>query len=119
IEQIPCVVAAIVDHAARIFMRAAEEKGIGLNTHISPEVPHSVISDPVRLNQILANLLGNAVKFTAHGGVTLSVEWPGPGLLVFRLADTGIGIPQDLQARIITPFSQADAPTTRRFGGIG
>ncbi|MDF3058636.1 MAG: hypothetical protein K0R17_2851 [Rariglobus sp.] len=119
IEQVPCDITMIVDHATRLLVPVAHEKNISLHTRIASDVPAVVISDPVRLNQILTNLLGNAVKFTETGGVTLDVERPGPDLLVFKVADTGIGIAEDQQPRIFTPFNQADASTTRRFGGTG
>jgi CheY-like chemotaxis protein len=82
-------------------------------------VPSSVISDPVRISQVLNNLVGNAIKFTSVGGITLDVEAPGPDLIAFKVTDTGIGIAPENQTRIFTPFNQADASTTRRFGGTG
>ena len=78
-----------------------------------------VRSDPVRLRQCLFNLIGNAVKFTITGGVTLTCERPGPGRLAFAVKDTGIGIPLEAQDRLFERFHQADASTTRRFGGSG
>jgi len=78
-----------------------------------------VRSDPVRLRQCLFNLMGNAVKFTLTGGVTLSCGRPAPGRLAFSVKDTGIGIPLEAQARLFERFHQADASTTRRFGGSG
>jgi signal transduction histidine kinase len=89
-----------------------------------------VCGDPVRLKQVLSNLLGNAVKFTQAGSVTLRAQpvaappqaadtAPGHTALRFEVADTGIGIPAEAQARIFEAFTQADGSTTRRFGGTG
>jgi len=78
-----------------------------------------VRTDPVRLRQCLFNLMGNAVKFTLQGGVTLRCDRPAPGRLAFAVQDTGIGIASDAQDRLFERFHQADASTTRRFGGSG
>jgi CheY-like chemotaxis protein len=78
-----------------------------------------VRSDPVRLRQCLFNLMGNAVKFTIAGGVTLRCARPAPGRLAFEVRDTGIGVPLEAQDRLFERFHQADASTTRRFGGSG
>lgn len=119
IEQVRCDVKTVVTQAVRLLAPAAAEKGISLVTRIADEVPVAITGDPVRIHQILTNLVGNALKFTKSGSVTIDVESPGPDLLVLRVADTGIGIAPENQARIFTPFSQADASTTRRFGGTG
>lgn len=93
-----------------------------VDTAISPEVPDKLIGDPVRLGQILTNLVGNAVKFTEQGQIDIRVSLdltPGGRMLHFSIADTGIGIPQHKQAEIFESFTQADGSTTRKYGGTG
>ena len=101
----------------------AHEKGLELAYRVGPEVPQRVIGDPVRLRQILTNLVGNAIKFTSGGEVVLSLSaatrYDGRTSLTFTVTDTGIGIPLDKQAGIFHPFVQADASTTRTYGGTG
>jgi signal transduction histidine kinase/ligand-binding sensor domain-containing protein len=101
----------------------AEQKNLRLTTEIAPSVTEEVIGDPLRLRQILVNLLDNAVKFTDAGSIRLSVgvEDPRTGshLLHFAVADNGIGIPLDRQQSIFEPFTQGDSSSTRRYGGAG
>jgi len=108
----------------------AHQKGLELACHIAPEVPETVIGDPVRLRQVLINLVGNAIKFTDRGEVVVDVQMlkaqragsDGNGrvcMLHFQVRDTGIGIAADKQAMIFEAFAQADSSTTRRFGGTG
>ncbi len=102
---------------------AATRKGLELIMDVPPSVPARVRGDPVRLRQIVLNLVGNAVKFTAKGEVVLRVELTatqsGKNFLRFEISDTGIGIPADVQEKLFEPFVQADTSTTRRFGGTG
>ena len=119
IEQVRCELHVLVDQTVRLLEHTARERGISLVARFAANVPSSVISDPVRISQILNNLTGNAIKFTSAGGVTIEVEAPGPDMIAFKVTDTGIGIAPENQARIFTPFNQADASTTRRFGGTG
>jgi signal transduction histidine kinase/CheY-like chemotaxis protein len=99
------------------------EKGLNVQLEIQPGVPATIVADPTRLQQVLINLVGNAIKFTEKGEVKLSVESepisPSEVKLQFSVLDTGIGIPADKQQKIFEAFSQADASTTRRFGGTG
>ena len=101
----------------------AHEKRIELNCRVRPEVPRMLLGDPSRLRQIIVNLVGNAIKFTERGEVTLDVQEesaePGSALLHFSVADSGIGIPLEKQATIFDAFTQADGSTARRFGGSG
>ena len=101
----------------------AHQKGLELLCHIAPEVPHGLVADPDRLRQILVNLTGNAIKFTEKGEVLISVKVDSREqdslLLHFSVADTGIGIPAEKQARIFEAFMQADGTSTRRYGGTG
>jgi signal transduction histidine kinase/DNA-binding response OmpR family regulator len=101
----------------------AHEKGLELLCEVAPEVPEMVRGDSGRLRQIALNLVGNAIKFTDHGEVALRVKRDAPEseelLLHFTVADTGIGISGEKQESIFEPFTQADASTTRKFGGTG
>jgi signal transduction histidine kinase/AmiR/NasT family two-component response regulator len=110
---------------AKVFAFDARKKGIRFLFGIPAEVPARVAGDPARLRQILTNLLGNALKFTDAGEIELSVDCAsGPTeldklCLHFSVRDTGIGIPAEKHGLILEPFTQADASTTRRFGGTG
>jgi signal transduction histidine kinase/CheY-like chemotaxis protein/HPt (histidine-containing phosphotransfer) domain-containing protein len=101
----------------------AHQKGLELICQISPEVPDNLLGDFLRLRQIVTNLVGNALKFTERGEVTVRVELEehcGKSLrLRFHVRDTGIGIPEEKQRAIFEAFSQADGSTTRRYGGTG
>ena len=119
IEKIPCDLAGIVNQTHRLLQPLAAEKRLEFTTHIAADVPARVITDPVRLQQILNNLLGNAIKFTEAGRVSVDVSVPAPDTIAFTVSDTGIGIAPEQQVHIFTPFSQADASITRRFGGTG
>ena len=102
---------------------AAARKGLELVMDFDDTVPLCVNGDPVRLRQIVLNLLGNAVKFTTRGEVVLHISVafarPGATMLRFEVRDTGIGIPPSVQESLFEPFVQADSSTTRRFGGTG
>lgn len=112
-----------LEDTMRVLAPRAHQKGIELACHIHPEVPDALVGDPLRLRQIVVNLVGNAIKFTERGEVVLSVlTEPCPNgnvQLRFSVTDTGIGIPQEKQAVIFEAFSQADSSTTRRYGGTG
>jgi len=111
----------LIHEINRSLEPAATEKNLTIKAEIAAEVPVTVTGDAGRLRQILVNLIGNAIKFTAHGGVTVRAD-PIPlreGQLRFSVSDTGIGIPADQQERIFQPFVQADDSSTRRYGGTG
>ena len=101
----------------------AHEKGLELMVRFAPEVPELALGDPLRLGQILINLVGNAIKFTQHGQVLVSVERDPnstvAGALKFTVTDTGIGIPADKLHLLFHAFSQADSSTSRKYGGSG
>ena len=109
--------------AMKIVAGRAHEKALELACFVPPELPDFVVGDPVRLRQVILNLVGNAIKFTEKGEVVLRVELEtrdADGMtLHFSVSDTGIGIPREKQALIFEPFSQADTSTTRRYGGTG
>jgi protein-histidine pros-kinase len=97
----------------------ASNKGLDLTMQVHRGVPEWVRGDSVRLRQILLNLIGNAIKFTEHGGIQFSISRAEAGGLRFSVRDTGIGIDPSAKDRLLDPFSQGDASTTRRFGGTG
>ena len=109
----------IVESTATILAPNAARKPIGLMTFIDPRLPSLVTGDAGRLRQILLNLVGNAIKFTPNGCVSLSVEPAGNQLVRFSVVDTGIGMARETIERLFKPFTQADASTTRRYGGTG
>ncbi|MCY1126516.1 response regulator [Frigidibacter sp. RF13] len=128
LERTPMDLTETIESAAELVAAKASEKGIELACRIDPDVPIAVYGDPIRLKQILMNLLNNAVKFTEVGEVilTVSTDFPDasqtPGatmMLTFTVRDTGIGIPADRMDRLFKSFSQVDASTTRRYGGTG
>ena len=107
-----------------VFKHRASSKGISLSGSVDSDVPDHLVADPLRISQVLINLLGNAIKFTDAGGtirVRASLEKQEASLAVLRfsVADTGIGIPEEKQAAIFDSFVQADAATTRKYGGTG
>ncbi|NJK62305.1 MAG: PAS domain S-box protein [Synechococcaceae cyanobacterium SM2_3_1] len=112
-----------LEEIADLFAVSAQHKGLELVVFIDPEVPRLVQGDISRLRQILTNLVGNAVKFTAAGEVvlqaTLESRLDHIALIRFHVKDTGIGIPLDVQHRLFNPFTQVDASTTRKYGGTG
>ena len=113
----------MLESVLQLMERPADAKGLRLHLHIDPSVRLPVRGDPVRLRQVLTNLIGNAVKFTERGSISLSVRRIGENaaqhFLRFEVRDTGIGIPPAAQARLFQAFSQADASTTRIYGGTG
>lgn len=112
-----------LDGMLRLMQRAAEHKGLRLSLHIDPAVRLSVRGDPVRLRQILGNLLVNAIKFTELGEISIHVKRLGETAaqhrLRFEVRDTGIGLDTSQQQRLFNAFTQADASTTRLYGGTG
>lgn len=122
----PFDAAALVQEVANLFREAARAKGLSLVTQV--ELPHSdqrYVGDSIRLRQMLANYVGNAIKFSDSGEIVIALrELPptapaGAAMLEFAVSDQGVGIPQAKQAELFQPFVQADASATRRFGGTG
>ena len=105
-----------------IQQKNVSDRGLVLASEVAPDVPQIVVADPTRIRQVLMNLVSNAVKFTHRGSVTLQVKVAQTALgqsLVFEVIDTGVGIAADKIGRLFRPFTQADASTTRQFGGTG
>jgi two-component system sensor histidine kinase/response regulator len=119
--------AHVVESAVELMAPSAHAKGLELTYFLGDSVPPRVVGDPARLRQVLLNLVGNAVKFTARGEVDLRIERETLGmeaaaphtLLRFTVRDTGIGVPAAAQERIFSAFMQADSSTTRKYGGTG
>ena len=113
----------IVEDAVQLSRVQADAKGLRAQSRVSARIPKLLRGDPHRLRQILTNLLSNAVKFTERGEVTLEAETAtmseGVAIVRFSITDTGIGIRSDQIARLFSPFTQADASTTRKYGGTG
>jgi signal transduction histidine kinase/DNA-binding response OmpR family regulator len=109
----------LVETAAETLAFRAEGERIELATNVASDVPSLVSGDQGRVRQVLMNLLGNAVKFTERGSVVIRVSRTDAGLVRFAVTDTGVGVTPEQGARLFQPFSQADASTTRRFGGTG
>lgn len=117
-ENVAFRVEDVLDTAALIAMAEAERRGITFSLVVDRDTK-AVRGDPTRIGRVLTNLLGNAVKFTPHGGVTLTARDEGSGRWRFEVADTGIGIPADRIDAIFRPFIQANSSTTREHGGTG
>ncbi len=121
LETIPVDLHELITHTLALFSARAQEKGLTLRTEIDENAPRGVMGDPVRLRQILANFLSNALKFTEQGEVVIRLK-PSPtypqGILL-GVRDTGIGIPPEKQAGLFEAFTQADSSTTRKYGGTG
>ena len=112
-----------LETALKVLAPRAHEKGLELNCHVPPEVPAILVGDPGRLRQVIVNLVGNAIKFTEVGEVTVDVALQSAenhgAVLHVTVTDTGIGIPADRQQLIFNAFAQGDGSTTRRYGGSG
>jgi signal transduction histidine kinase/ActR/RegA family two-component response regulator len=123
LDRIPFDLRECLDAAVKTLALAAQKKRLTLSCEVDPDVPALLRGDPNRLRQVLLNLTGNAVKFTAEGGVGIHVKLlssgPAEHELQFTVADTGIGIAMNLQDSIFSPFTQGDTSTTRRYGGTG
>lgn len=126
LESGPVVVGEFLRELSALFRAGAEAKGIVLRPAVRPDVPPVVLTDALRLRQVLSNLVGNALKFTARGSVEIHVERvpadavdPRRCRLRFHVIDTGIGIAPEQLGRLFEPFVQADASVARRYGGTG
>jgi len=123
VEMTVCSPSRIIDEVLALMRLRAAEKGLTLRAECEASVPSAILTDPIRLRQILVNLVGNAIKFTSAGSVRVRV-WTGrtpsgASTVRFSVIDTGIGIPPEFQTQIFQPFTQADTSFSRRFGGSG
>ncbi|MBU1665823.1 MAG: PAS domain S-box protein [Gammaproteobacteria bacterium] len=118
IESLPVELLGVLREVTNLMNERAQAKGLAFRIRKAPDLPSVCKTDPVRLGQILINLLANAIKFTESGSVTLGIARDGEQL-VFTVTDTGIGMTPEQVARLFRPFEQADGSTTRRFGGTG
>jgi signal transduction histidine kinase/CheY-like chemotaxis protein len=118
LESADMVVRDRLSTIVRLWEPRALENGVRLKVRIAPDVPATVRTDPLRVQQILFNLVSNAVKFTENGEITIAVTW-ADGRLNMAVSDTGCGIPADRLSQIFNSFEQADVGTTRRYGGTG
>jgi signal transduction histidine kinase/CheY-like chemotaxis protein len=113
------LISQLMENLRRTFQPIAEQKGLEFRTQVAPGAPEEAQTDPLRLEQVLKNLLSNALKFTEKGEVVLEVSRAAEGRLAFSVRDTGIGIPEEQQQVIFEAFRQADGTTNRRYGGTG
>ncbi len=118
IQRVQFDLPAAIESVLSVMRSRADARGLRLVFELAEDVPIHLIGDPDRLRQILLNLIGNAIKFSETGSVTLSIR-PGDGTLTFSVSDTGIGIPIENQALIFESFTQADSSITRKYGGTG
>lgn len=118
LEQVPFGIDACLAQVHDLLLPLASKKGLAFSYHMEAGVPEAIMGDGARVQQILINLLGNAIKFTPKGSVQVRVA-PRDSQLWFAVSDTGIGIPKEQHHYIFNKFTQADASTTRKFGGTG
>lgn len=123
IEHLPTSIGMTLRDVVELLRVRADAKGINLNLTQVGRIPETILTDPTRFRQIVTNVVGNAIKFTSHGGVDIKVSLdaeagPGPQLVV-RIKDSGIGMAPDQLESIFEPFVQADVSTTRKYGGTG
>jgi len=123
LERVDFDLESLTDKTVETLGVRAHAKGLELAVHLMPDVPRQLAGDPLRMRQILNNLIGNAIKFTETGQVLLTVErdptGDGPGALLFTVSDTGIGIAAEKLDAVFSDFTQADSSTTRHYGGSG
>ncbi|MDD2926875.1 MAG: response regulator [Rhodoferax sp.] len=123
VESITFKLENVLGQVADLAAISARNKGLELLLNVASDVPDDLMGDPLRLGQVLTNLISNAVKFTEQGEITLSVSCvarqDAETMLRFEVCDTGIGLSEEAMVRIFDAFSQADSSTTRRFGGTG
>jgi len=120
VEIIPTDLTELLSDVANLMQHRAREKNLSIGFEYEYPIPQVIWTDPIRLKQILINLLGNAVKFTSHGGVKIMVSYrPKESRMMFSVVDTGPGLSKDQQEKLFQAFSQGDTSITRKFGGTG
>lgn len=125
-ESIDFSISKLLDSVYSMVQGQAKDKDINISINFEPDVPEFVIGDPIRVEQVLINLIGNAVKFTSAGRIDIHISREEPHkldadkvVLLFEVKDTGIGMTKEQIANLFTPFTQADTSTTRKYGGTG
>ncbi len=118
LESLACDLRGLIDDCLNLFVLRAKEKGLLLSAEVAPETPPTICTDPTRFKQILFNLLGNAIKFTEVGQVSLTVHYVDTQVVVC-VRDSGIGMSTAQLSRLFQPFAQAENSTSRRYGGSG
>jgi two-component system, sensor histidine kinase and response regulator len=122
-ERTPFSLDATLQQLADLSTLKAQERGLEMLFDVAPDIPDRLIGDPLRLGQVLLNLVGNAIKFTEAGDITVSIkrlnQHESGIVLLFEVSDTGIGMSLEEQAQLFTAFTQADTSTTRKYGGTG
>ena len=123
LEKAPISIRSIIEDVADVLIVSANNKNLEIANYIDPSIPEIVEGDMIRLRQILINLVNNAIKFTSKGEVFFSAELQDSTddsfQVIFKVIDTGIGIPKESQASLFQPFTQVDVSTTRKYGGTG
>jgi signal transduction histidine kinase/DNA-binding response OmpR family regulator len=126
LEEVPFGLDELLEGTLKMLSFSAHQRGLELCYRVAPDVPDALVGDPLRLQQVLVNLVGNAIKFTSAGEIVIEVSTEGADAesdadvrLHLSVRDTGIGIPADKQKVIFEPFAQADGTTTRKYGGTG
>jgi signal transduction histidine kinase len=112
-------IADLLNRVIEHFKPMARIKGLRLKLQLEPEIPEKIRSDSLRLYQILVNLMDNAIKYTLEGEIILIANQPDPGHIAFKVIDTGVGIPKDVQSLIFNPFQQASANSSHKESGFG
>ena len=123
LEKVPFDIRLTMSEVIDLFAIGAKQKGLGINLKIDNKIPQTIIGDAVRLRQVLSNLVGNGIKFTTQGKITIEVgleeKYSNTMKLHFSVKDTGIGIPQVKIEKLFKRFSQVDESNTKQFGGTG
>ncbi|MCI0539216.1 MAG: ATP-binding protein, partial [Verrucomicrobiales bacterium] len=123
LEKVDFSLSETLDRALKLLAERAKAKNLAVRSYIEEQVPARLRGDPVRIGQIFSNLISNAIKFTAHGSITvrivLELETNSHAVIRVSVVDTGIGIPAEAQTRLFQSFTQADGSTTRKYGGTG
>ena len=119
VERIACEPMHLIEEVRSLMQARARDRNLTLNVTMHTPIPSSVMSDPHRIRQVLINLVGNAIKFTTRGSVSIGVRVQGPDSLRFDVTDTGIGMSEAQISKLFKPFAQTDDSMSRRFGGTG
>ncbi|HTD06313.1 response regulator [Undibacterium sp.] len=119
LEQVVFDLHQLIEDIVALFVDGTQRKGMEFICHVAKEVPQNVKGDPVRLRQIITNLLNNANKFTEQGEISINVSFKAPNLVRVSVSDTGIGIAPEAASNLFHPFRQADSSTSRKYGGTG